>query len=140
MTDGSENKELAPCLLQFSGKQDDWHMWSRFFLARSLTKNYKDIVTGTEPPPPTFIPGTQGSSSVDKGRLAMKENFRKANSTAYMELLSAVFDDISFNTFDEARSATFPDGNSALAWNGLLCVFKPAISASKVVLRKRSPR
>jgi gag-polypeptide of LTR copia-type len=54
-----------------------------------------------------------------------------------VELLSAVFDDISFNTVDKARSTTFPDGNCALAWNGLLRIFEPTTSASKVALKKK---
>jgi hypothetical protein len=119
MTDGNEEKDLVPRLLRFSGKQDDWHMWSRKFLARASTKAYKNILTVVEKCPPVIEGGTTETTAEEKERISITQKYFKGNSLGYVELLSAVFDDTSFNIVDEARSSLFPDGDSALAWDDL---------------------
>lgn len=137
MTDGNEEKDLVPRLLRFSGKQDDWRIWSRKFLARASTKAYKNILTGVEKAPPALQGGTTETTAEEKERISTEKKFVKGNSLAYVELLSAVFDDISFNIVDEARSKDHPDGDCALAWEGLMRTFEPTTSASKVALKKK---
>ena len=38
-------KELI-CIKAFSGKHDEWQVWSAKFLARAQRKGYKEILTG----------------------------------------------------------------------------------------------
>jgi len=91
MAEGSEDKELVPRLLRFSGKADDWRMWSRKFLARAATKNYKNILIGMEMAPTAPIQGPPETTAEQKERMGKEEKFLKANHLAYVELLSAFF-------------------------------------------------
>jgi hypothetical protein len=42
MTDIEKSLKLIP----FSGKSEDWRMWSRKFLARAVVKKYREILLG----------------------------------------------------------------------------------------------
>jgi hypothetical protein len=137
MTDGIEEIDLVPRLLRFLGKQEDWRMWSRKFLARASTIAYLNILTGLERAPPVLEGSTTETIAEEKERISTEEKVIKGNSLGYFELLSAVFDDISFNIVVEARSKDFPDGDCALAWEGLMRTFEPTTSASKVALKKK---
>ena len=47
----NEGRKEVPFLLQFSGKQEDWRMWSRKFIARASMMNYVDVLLGIEETP-----------------------------------------------------------------------------------------
>jgi hypothetical protein len=55
----------------------------------------------------------------------------------YSELLSAVFDDISFCIVDEAKTDILPDGDLHMAWKGLLDMFEPSTPSSRLALKKQ---
>ena len=42
----SDQDEKVIRVLNFSGKQDDWDMWSRKFLAMAYRKKYQGVLTG----------------------------------------------------------------------------------------------
>ena len=44
-------EEKVPHLLSFSGKAQDWRMWSRKFIARASMKHYVDVLLGIEEVP-----------------------------------------------------------------------------------------
>ena len=44
MTDEQEEKSIRA--LTFSGKDEDWDMWSKKFLAMAQRKKYKNVLTG----------------------------------------------------------------------------------------------
>ena len=47
----NKGREEVPCLLLFSGKLDDWRMWSKKFIARASMMNYVDVLLGIEETP-----------------------------------------------------------------------------------------
>ena len=46
MTTESSNSEVAVRLQLFSGKSEDWDVWSFGFKARSVIYKYEDIISG----------------------------------------------------------------------------------------------
>ena len=48
MSGFDEDKEEVLCLLQFSGKEENWKMWSRKFIARVSIKHYVDVLFGVK--------------------------------------------------------------------------------------------
>jgi len=53
MTSSAEGSDKAIRIIPFSGKQQDWRMWSKKFLARALMKGYKEVLLGTVQEPTT---------------------------------------------------------------------------------------
>ena len=41
------NNEKAIRILTFSGKKDDWMMWSDKFMAKAMMKGYDEVLGGT---------------------------------------------------------------------------------------------
>jgi hypothetical protein len=138
MGDGTaEEKELVPRLLHFSGKQVDWRMWSRKFLARATMRKYNDVLLGTLKTPQEPAAGIQESMEETKVRLAKEEEVKTKNSAGYVELLMAMTDEISFAIVDEAKNEEFPGGDLAKAWKGLMDTFEPSTASTKVMLKKQ---
>ena len=52
LTTMSGYNEKTIRIVQFSGKKNDWRMWSKQFLALSGQKKYKDLLTGVTTTPP----------------------------------------------------------------------------------------
>ena len=127
----TEETEKSYCILPFSGKHDDWRMWSRKFLARAKMKKYKDVLTGLEEVP-MFDEEIDSATKVGK----IKSLARSANDTAYNDLLLSCSDEVSFGAVDEALTSKLPDGDAAKAWNNLVAKFEPKTSASLVQLKK----
>jgi hypothetical protein len=92
----TEERDLVPRLLIFSGKQVDWRMWSRKFLARSNMRKYFEVLIGTLKTPPEPDDGTVEFSKETKARLAKEEEVKIKNNIRYMELLMAITDEIQF--------------------------------------------
>lgn len=136
MSDNMEDKEDVPCLLRFSGKQADWRMWSQKFKARARVKKYLQIMTGVTKAPPAFILGTVETQEVEKERLKSIQDFEFRNNVGYSELLSSVFDDISFCIVDEAKTEEQPDGDLFMAWKGLMDMFEPSTPSTRLALKK----
>jgi gag-polypeptide of LTR copia-type len=138
MGDGTtEEKELVPRLLTFGGKQVDWRMWSRKFLARSNMRKYYEVLNGTLKMPPEPYDGTVESTEETKARLAKEDEVKNKNNIGYMELLMAMTEEISFAIVDEAKTDEFPQGDLAKAWKALLDTFEPSTAATKVMLKKQ---
>ena len=120
MSDNFEDSKDVPHLLRFSGKQADWRMWSQKFKARARIKKYLQIMTGVVKAPLPLIPGTIESQDETKERLKKIQEWEYGNNVGYSELLSSVFDEISFCIVDEAKTEEQPDGDLHMAWKGLL--------------------
>ena len=124
MTDSHEDKEEVPCQLRFSGRQADWRMWSQKFKARAKIKKYLQVLTGVDKAPSALAPGATETSDEKKERLLKTTLFENGNGVGYSELLSAVFDNISFCIVDEAKTDEQPDGDLHMAWKGMLDMFE----------------
>ena len=116
----TEETEKSYRVLPFSGKHDDWHMWSRKFLARAKLKKYKDVLTGLEE-----VPGIDEEIDVTTKGGKIKTLARTANDIAYNNLLLSCSDEVSFGAVDEALTIKLPDGDAAKAWAKLVAKYEP---------------
>ena len=81
-----EQEEKSIRVLTFSGKDEDWDMWSNNFLAMAQHKKYKDILTGK-----TKIPKEDKTLTNDN-----KKKAREANEKANSDLILTCTDKVSF--------------------------------------------
>ena len=108
----SADSERAIRVLPFSGKKEEWNMWSKKFLARAKKLGYRDILTGE--------------------KINDKEKRSGLNDNAYSDLLLAMNCEVAFDYVDEAVSEEFPEGDVALAWTNLMQKFQPSTTGSRV--------
>ena len=76
--------DKAVQVLPFSGKREDWRMWSRKFLARAKIKGYKTLLMETETPP-----NANATLDPNDAQQAAQLVLRNMNKLAYSELLLA---------------------------------------------------
>ena len=131
-----EGREEVPRLLSFSGKAQDWRMWSRKFIARASMKHYVDVLLGIEEVPEMVAVNVIESAEELKIREARLEAYKKANDLGHAELMNAMNEEVSFSIVDEAILAMFPWGDLAKAWKGLQDMYQPSIAATKVTLKR----
>ena len=90
-------------VVPFSGKQKDYRMWSRKFLATSTMKGYRDVLLG-KMEVPKLIP----DSSTKEGKLQALAVI--ANERGYSNLLLSLLDEVCFGIIDDAWTEKLPDG------------------------------
>jgi hypothetical protein len=108
----------------FSGKKDEFTIWSQCFLAYAHLTNCKKVITEVDNVPAAtevYNPTT------DVNKLAA----RKANSTAYSMLTMAATDSVSFGAVFNAQTTDLPDGDSHQARLNLEMIFKPKSFAKR---------
>lgn len=98
-------------VLPFSGKEKDWRMWSRKFLASSVAKGYREAVDPTDP---------TVDADVDE------------NKNAYSDLILSMQDETTFGIIDESKSNQHSDGDARMAWNELKKKYEPKTGFSEV--------
>ena len=102
----SDQDEKAIRVLNFSGKQDDWDMWSRKFLAMAYRKKYQGVLTGK-----TLIPKESGILTNEDEKKAAE-----ANTRAYSDLMLSCSDMITFGIVESAITNDNPNRDSTMAW------------------------
>ena len=81
----------------FSGKREDWHPWSRQYLARAQLLGYHDLITAE-------LDGEK-YATVDVKSLSDDElKLYHLNQYAYCELMMSCTDPLSFASIDDART------------------------------------
>ena len=126
-----DTMEKAIWIIPFSGKHEEWRMWSRKFLARAKTKKFKDVLLGD-----VEVPDHDQDIDVSTNEGKLKMAARVANDNAYNELLLSCTDEVSFGAVDEAVTSVLPDGDAAKAWANLTAKYEPKTTASKVQLKR----
>ena len=58
------------------------------------------------------------------------------NIATYSDLLSSIFNDISFFIVDKAKMEKQPNDNLFMAWKGMMDIFEPSTPFTKLVLKK----
>ena len=114
-------------VLPFSGKEEDWNMWSKKFLATAKRRGYKEILIGKADLPDPDEP-LDDLNPTEKKILA-------ANELAYNDLLLACSDDISFGIVDSCVYNEDGDGDARKAWSQLSERYEPKTGATKVQLK-----
>ena len=100
----SDQDEKAIRVLNFSGKQDDWDMWSRKFLAMAYRKKYQGVLTGK-----TAIPKESAILTTEDGKKAAEVNTR-----AYSDLMLSCSNMITFGIVESAVRNDNPNGDSTI--------------------------
>ena len=88
-------EEKSIQVIEFSGKKDDWNIWSQKFLARSSKRGYKSLIDGT-----TKIPKQSEYNSV---KAVSQPNDNEKQIIERYELSLAAFKDLVFLINGETR-------------------------------------
>ena len=117
-------------VLQFSGKESEWNMWSKKFLATARKRGYKSILENKEK-----LPDASEDIDVSTAEGLAKTKVREANENAYTDLMLACVDDISFGIVEMSVTVEQPEGDARLAWKRLYDKYEPSTGASKIELK-----
>ena len=90
-------------LVSFSGKEEDWNMWSKKFLATAQRRGYKGVITGIEQRP------EYDDEDFDEVTLV---KWKKINDKGYTDLLLACSDQVSFGIVDSSQINEQGDGDA----------------------------
>jgi hypothetical protein len=110
----SQEIEKTVKTLPFVPGKTVWRIWSTQFLARAHAKGYRDVLLGTETPVAESV--TILDTDADKDE---KVRIRKANVSAYNELLLCFSDIVNFTLIQSSVTTALPNGNATLAWDKL---------------------
>ena len=89
---------MAIQILPFIGKESDWQIWLRKFLATASARGYKEVLEPVDP-------------NVD----ATVVN----NDNAYNDMLLSINNKVTFGIIDKAKSQVHANGDARLAWSKL---------------------
>ena len=110
----SDNKEqcdrTSSKLTEFSGLKKDYKMWSKKFLVRARTKGYRATLLGK-----TTVPKANEALAGDSDEVRAKRITRKANESAYSDLISSMTEVIGFGVVGSACTEDIPEGSAALS-------------------------
>ena len=125
MSEGERTLKILP----FSGKAEDWDMWSTQFLARAGRKGYDGVLLGTTAVPDegTTLTSTQTAEAEAK----------KANMDAYTDLVLCLKDKITFSLVKGAKTTKLPKGDAHLAWERLKARCVPQTGANLAALIRK---
>ena len=102
----SELTEQAIRILTFSGKKEDWTMWSDNFISKASMEGYDGILDGS-------IIITDGDSMTQStAQREAQEEAQTLNKKAYNELIPACTDKISFSIVKGAKMKKIPKGDA----------------------------
>jgi len=107
--------QISIRILPFSGKESEWRMWSRKFIATAMARGYKEVL---EPKFPNL-----DASEAD-------------NDKAYNDLMLSINDEVTFGIIDEALLTIHPTRDARLAWSELKKKFEPKTGYSEVKLKR----
>ena len=89
-----ENNKKTIRILTFSGKKEDWMMWSDKFMAKAMMKGYDEILDGT-----LIVPDDKRTKPT-----ASQKEARKLNKLESNELILACTDKIAFGIVKNAKA------------------------------------
>jgi hypothetical protein len=101
-----EAVETTIRILAFTGKDEDWNMWLKKFIATASRRGYKKILSGKELQPDP----SEDEDDLSEGQLKV----RRLNEKAYNDMLLACTDEVSFGIVDSSQQND--EGNARLAW------------------------
>ena len=135
MADTASSIKVIP----FSGKKDDWSVWSIKFLARANRKGYKDMLTGKEAIPKD---SEEPEASEPQGVKDEYKRKRGLNETAYEDLILCINGDtptgrVAFQCVKGSKTSDIEEGDSALAWKRLNDKFAPKTAPTRLNLRNQ---
>ena len=129
----SEDRESDYTKLWFSGRKEDWPIWSTQFLALAQLKKFKRSLLGLEVPPSEYEDLDEDSSDADTKK---KSKARTSNDRAYSALTLTCSEPKSFRIIYNAKTMELPSGSASLAWARLKTRFKPQTGATLTQLKR----
>ena len=125
----SEGDDKAIRILTFSGKEEDWRMWSAKFRAKASMRGYLEILDGK------IVAPDDSQLEASTVTEAMKKT-AMLNCKAYNELVLSCVDETCFAIIDEAKTSDHKYGDAKLAWDSLCLKFEPDTGTELVRLKK----
>ena len=122
----SEEKETDYTKIRFSGRKQDWPIWSTQFLALAQLKKFKKALLGKETPPDEEEDLDEDSSDAD---IKKKLRARLANERAYSALTLTCGEAKSFRIIYNSKTINLPSGSASLAWERLKTKSEPKTGA-----------
>ena len=126
-------------VIEFSGKDSDWKIWSRKFLAQANRKGYKKLLSGATAIPTESEYTAAAGGSTDDQKLTVK--LWQLNELAFEEILLSINGQtkqgkIAFNLVDNCTTGDQPEGNCKIAWDRLVHKYAPKTAPSYIQLKK----
>ena len=129
----SEERESELFKLRFSGRKEDWPIWSTQFLALAQLKKFKRSLLGQELPPNEDEDLDEDSSDAETRK---KSKARTANEKAYSALTLTCSEPKAFRIIYNAKTKELPSGSASLAWTRLKARFEPQTGATLTQLKR----
>ena len=125
-------------VVSYNGKKKDFATWEEKWLAKAKRKGYKEVVLGTVPIADHF----DLMADDDDAAKEVKMNIRELNEFAYSDLILSMDTDksggkVAFNIVKRSKTREYPDGNVAVAWQGLKRKYAPNTAPSLRKLQKQ---
>ena len=121
-----DNTEKSIRILTFSGKKEDWMMWSDKFMAKAIMKGYDEVLDGT-----IIVPDDKTTNPTPS-----QVEARKLNKLAYNELILACTDKIAFGIVKNAKTNDLKKGDAKIAWERLKTRYEPNTGTELLALNK----
>jgi hypothetical protein len=123
----------------FNGKKSEWSPWEEKYLARAKHKGLKSILQGEKTIPTASQVLTPGDDTDPKDNELIKT--KELNESAYCDLVLSIdtstsYGRVAFNIVKRSKTSEFPDGNAAVAWQGLKKKFSPTTAPTLAKLSK----
>ena len=124
-------EDKAIRVIEFSGEQKDWRLFSRKFLAKGGIKGYRNLLLGATAIPPA-------SEVIDETNDAgkAKAEAKKRNVSAMGDLMLSVTNEVLLSILENTISTEYPEGNCREVWKAFITKYEPRTGATKVSLKK----
>ena len=127
-------KKKSIHIIEFLGKKTNWGSWSKKFFLCGKQKRYKKLLVSSGstsgvdkiPTQDEYKNAMKGDTDLNKRILKLGE----LNELAYKDLFCSIntsssFGKVAFGLVKNAKSADFSNGNSKIAWDGLISKHVP---------------
>ena len=129
----TEERETDYAKIRFTGRIQDWPIWSTQFLALAQLKKFKNSLLGRETPPDEEEDLDEDSSDAE---IKKKLRARAANEKAYSALTLTCGEPKSFRIIYNSKTSNLPSGSASLAWERLKAKFEPKTGATLTQLKR----
>ena len=130
LTDATRPIKTIP----FTGKKEDFFLWSARFLAYCTCNKCKKILLGEQQVP---TDAEYAALATTDPTYDEKVEIKKSNDLAIILLTMSMNDAVSYAAIHNSITSAYKDGNATVAWKNLNNVFKPKSSAQKHELEQQ---
>jgi hypothetical protein len=126
-------------VIPFNGKRNEWAPWEEKYLARAKHKGIKPVLLGQQDIPKAS--DVLKEATITERNDQDKIDIREANEIAYSDLVLSIETStsagrVAFNIVKRSKTSDYPDGNAAIAWQGLKRKYAPTTAPTLTRLSK----